>query len=268
MYTKPVATGPIGLLLSQHYGIAALGTTLCSYQTIHPHVKDLNTAILQHARHTADIPHGYRTFFPNDPTTLPVELQESACPDENDPRVTVELADFMQCCERVVLRKSNRHLIFEMQRGSPLPPPSGYTGSEPLAPSGHGAQRVGCPRRAAIQNDTAASAPAFCRAGTMVLTYEQIKELGREPSSWEVAPDRRRPAIGWTGAHDSVSEFPQTPPSKFHKGIAQPKITSFGTITDRQEQSQEPASSRAPKSTREWAPRQDKDGWRQNDWGR
>jgi len=101
----------------------------------------------------------------------------------------------------------------------------------------------------------------------MVLTYEQIKELGHEPSSWEVAPDRRRPAIGWTGAHDSVSEFPQTPPSKFHKGIAQPKITSFGTITDRQEQSQEPASSRAPKSTREWAPRPDEDNWRQNDWG-
>jgi hypothetical protein len=248
--------GPISVLLSQHYGRDLIGTTECSYKNIYEKQNDLAQAIMQNARSDTPDPDGFRLKFPDDASTLPQELQDFACPDADDPRVAMDLDDFQQCAEHVVLRKTNAKLVAELRRGGPFPV-GGHVGTM------------------AITDGT--DAASLGRGRTMVVTSDDLQRFidrGREStrSSWEVAPERQRPALQDERASGNDAPNTRSPDSHttVSKGLTSPKVRTFGTLSERSERVNAPPPTKSSVHDRDasggdkGAAWDSNDGWKPN----
>ena len=212
--------GPIAILISQHYGIKSVGTADCSYKHLYDKQRDFAESVKRGAIAVPD-PDGYRLEFPEEASSLPEELLHFACPDDDDPRVVMELADFSRCCEHVPLRDNNAKLTQEKKRGVVA---AGLATADPSqSPSPQLARQNTVP---VYSQDDLMRMIADDRANRPV-------HHNASHGTWEVAPENRHKALtlpGWeprgTGTVPATTAIVE-----FDKGIRKPIVRSFGTLT-------------------------------------
>jgi hypothetical protein len=189
---------PVAILLSQHYGLASLGTPSCTYRKLYEHTRDLYKMCL-HGTDADNAPCDYITEYKDNPGDMPEALRNFA-EDPDDPIVTAEIADLAQCAAAIPLRENNRHLVAEEKRGA-MPALMDQRTRPPVQ------DRMACRRMDTCTDDDLRE--ERCRRGA-------IEPLG----GWR--PANNFPALTWESPAPEES-----PPPSFKLGRLKPAFRTY-----------------------------------------